>query len=299
MPEKKLRCDVNDKEHPPCTNCEMERFACELPERSRRRNFPKVHARWTGTSANVIPIALPVTNETRQYHSMQSELALRDSFGNNPAPRLAWSREICYPQEDETTPEDAETLTRSPSQSARDGEPDFGLLFDWATTNSGMSFVSFVGAPALKGVIEDIHSCQQVLSNQLREAYLSPQLDLYAKRLNRSIRLTPKPEPPANPDGGFWSHVQNHKFLETDAYKRLSASEFESLVEGCCFQVPERSTLNSFVREYFLYVHPMLPILNEREFWVAFYDIRDNSTPVRRISLFLFQAMLAASSIVS
>ncbi|KAL4736111.1 fungal-specific transcription factor domain-containing protein [Aspergillus similis] len=57
-----------------------------------------------------------------------------------------------------------------------------------------------------------------------------------------------------------------------------------------CFSVPGRPLLNEFVREYFLHVHPNLPVLNEASFWHAFTNQRPSQMP-----LMLFQAMLSAA----
>ena len=66
-----------------------------------------------------------------------------------------------------------------------------------------------------------------------------------------------------------------------------------------CFRVPTRPILDEFIREYFLHIHPILPIINEKTFW-KIYENYDSTLPgVSRISLFVFHAMLFASSSVS
>ena len=58
-----------------------------------------------------------------------------------------------------------------------------------------------------------------------------------------------------------------------------------------CFKVPNRQALDEFVREYFLHVHPSLPLIDESAFWKMYSG---NGS----FSLFLFQAMLFGSSSV-
>ncbi|KAJ3532951.1 hypothetical protein NM208_g8205 [Fusarium decemcellulare] len=42
------------------------------------------------------------------------------------------------------------------------------------------------------------------------------------------------------------------------------------LIAYGCFDIPNRDTLEPFFENYFLYIHPFMPILNEAHFWKAF-----------------------------
>ncbi|KAF4975212.1 hypothetical protein FZEAL_7969 [Fusarium zealandicum] len=65
-----------------------------------------------------------------------------------------------------------------------------------------------------------------------------------------------------------------------------------------CLQLPSKTILDEFIRHYFLYVHPMLPLLNEADFWKSYEatlpdaGLECGGSPV---SLFLLQAMMFAS----
>lgn len=59
--------------------------------------------------------------------------------------------------------------------------------------------------------------------------------------------------------------------------------------------VPTKPILNEFTREYFLHVHPNLPLLDERAFWTTYEGTMLEREKRVRISLFLFQAMLFSS----
>jgi hypothetical protein len=93
------------------------------------------------------------------------------------------------------------------------------------------------------------------------------------------------------------SHVNfsYYPFLEMDFLSQLSSDSVNILESQQCFRIPTPGILDAFVREYFLHVHPNLPILNEAAFW----DLYRLSGPVppdgSRISLFVFRAMLFAS----
>jgi hypothetical protein len=86
-----------------------------------------------------------------------------------------------------------------------------------------------------------------------------------------------------------------YPFLELDIMSHMSAQDVNFIEQQGCFRVPTRPALDEFVREYFLHVHPSLPIIDEGEFW-NMYAHRGNLPPDRsRMSLFIFQAILFAS----
>lgn len=59
-----------------------------------------------------------------------------------------------------------------------------------------------------------------------------------------------------------------------------------------CLRVPTRRILDEFVQQYFLHVHPLLPMLNEGDFW----DMYCGPGPANdTISLLLLHSMLFAS----
>lgn len=66
--------------------------------------------------------------------------------------------------------------------------------------------------------------------------------------------------------------------------------------EGC-FHLPTRKIMDQIVRQYFLHVHPLLPIVNEGDFWEMYYNKRTNE-PLS-MSLLVFQAMMFVSCNVS
>ena len=81
-------------------------------------------------------------------------------------------------------------------------------------------------------------------------------------------------------------------FLEAGPLSHIPPEDFTFLEHKGCFHLPSRTILDEFIREYFLHVHPVLPILDERQFWdVYLADGRGH----KRMSLFLFRAMLFVS----
>ncbi|OAL46306.1 hypothetical protein IQ07DRAFT_146497 [Pyrenochaeta sp. DS3sAY3a] len=88
-----------------------------------------------------------------------------------------------------------------------------------------------------------------------------------------------------------------HRYLQRLDISHLSPVQVQLLEEQGCFKVPSGSVLREFVRHYFLYVHPCLPILNEAAFWSMYQEQGiSNQSHDRGFSLALFQAMLFAAS---
>ncbi|KAH7176922.1 hypothetical protein EDB81DRAFT_773777 [Dactylonectria macrodidyma] len=82
-------------------------------------------------------------------------------------------------------------------------------------------------------------------------------------------------------------------FLEADL-SSLSHHDVQYLESQGCFKVPGRQAADEFVRQYFLHVHPGLPLLDECAFWDMYYPngVQGGQTT---LALFVFQAMLFAS----
>lgn len=83
-----------------------------------------------------------------------------------------------------------------------------------------------------------------------------------------------------------------HRFLSHNQLSTLSARDFNLLDTQNCLRVPTREILDEFVHQYFLYVHPLLPMMDEAEFWRRY---RDEQGAHGGISLLLLQAMLFAA----
>ncbi|GAP85371.2 putative fungal specific transcription factor domain-containing protein [Rosellinia necatrix] len=60
-----------------------------------------------------------------------------------------------------------------------------------------------------------------------------------------------------------------------------------------CLRIPTRSILDEFVQQFFLHVHPLMPLFNEGDFW-DIYCQQGRAGTGERMSLLVFQAMLFA-----
>lgn len=88
-----------------------------------------------------------------------------------------------------------------------------------------------------------------------------------------------------------------YPFLEMENLPALRPEVTRFLEMSHSFHVPAPAVLDEFVRKYFLYVHPNVPMLDEGDFWEA-YGQR-NQRQNHRVPLLVFQAMIFAASSVS
>lgn len=100
-----------------------------------------------------------------------------------------------------------------------------------------------------------------------------------------------------HPDGKWWS-FRSYRFIQADGLMGLDRVDHAFLSRHGCFLLPSRPALDGFMKEYFLHVHPMLPVIDESGFWGMYSGLGEEPSS-SLMSLFTFQAMLAASSTVS
>lgn len=62
-----------------------------------------------------------------------------------------------------------------------------------------------------------------------------------------------------------------------------------------CLRVPVRTILDEFVKQYFLHVHPIMPLLDESEVWEMYTSPSVGTTSSEHLSLLVWQAMLFAA----
>lgn len=93
--------------------------------------------------------------------------------------------------------------------------------------------------------------------------------------------------------------ISYYKFIDSSGLFNLSPEDYNFLEQKNCFRIPTKQLLDEIIKQYFLHVHPHLPILNEGVFW-EMYTAKDGFSPEKpRLSLFVFQAMIFASCSVS
>ena len=90
----------------------------------------------------------------------------------------------------------------------------------------------------------------------------------------------------------FYSY---YSFLTINRIMEILPEDLDFLDSQGCLDVPKRSLLDEFVRHYFLHVHPLLPIMDEEEFWKAYDETPGMDIEPDQISLLVLRAMMFLS----
>lgn len=86
-----------------------------------------------------------------------------------------------------------------------------------------------------------------------------------------------------------------YPFLTISNLPNLPPQDVNFLELQGCLRVPTRALLDEFLQQYFLHVHPLLPLINEGDIWDMYCLNPNTSSGSERISLLLFQSILFAS----
>lgn len=102
---------------------------------------------------------------------------------------------------------------------------------------------------------------------------------------------------PAESQLGLSSDVvySYYPFLTISNLSNIPAQDVNFLEQQGCLRVPTRALLDEFLQQYFMHVHPLLPLVNEGDFWDIYCQNTSGSAVNDRVSLLVFQAILFAS----
>ncbi|KAF3771370.1 hypothetical protein M406DRAFT_248577 [Cryphonectria parasitica EP155] len=85
-----------------------------------------------------------------------------------------------------------------------------------------------------------------------------------------------------------------YSFLTLDNLPNCLSRDVDFLEAEGCFHLPTRAIMDQILQQYFLHIHPFLPLFNEGDFWEMYYD-----TPCGRqdakMSLLVLQAIIFVS----
>jgi hypothetical protein len=90
-----------------------------------------------------------------------------------------------------------------------------------------------------------------------------------------------------------------YPFLETDFLSQTSQESIGYFEMRKVLHLPTPTILHEFIQEYFLHVHPTLPMLDEEAFWNIYRSANPYAAAKRRIPLFVLRTMLFAACSVS
>ncbi|KAH7036032.1 uncharacterized protein B0I36DRAFT_238761 [Microdochium trichocladiopsis] len=115
----------------------------------------------------------------------------------------------------------------------------------------------------------------------------------YAKNGHRG---SPPPSRPSSlPRSSCTITFSHFRFLTLGNLHRIPFEDVNYLESQGCLHVPVPPILDDFVQHYFLHIHPLLPIVDEGDFWDMYSQADTNRAPGNTMSLLLFQAMLFSS----
>lgn len=97
---------------------------------------------------------------------------------------------------------------------------------------------------------------------------------------------------------GFDVLYSFYSFLDAKNLQNVLPQDVSYLEMQGCFRVPTKPTLDEFVKQYFLHIHPILPVINEGDFWDLYGPSPAEGSHHTKLSLLLFQAMLFAACAV-
>lgn len=86
-----------------------------------------------------------------------------------------------------------------------------------------------------------------------------------------------------------------YPFISISNLPYILPQDVNYLESQSCFRLPTKAILDEFVQQYFLHVHPLLPIFNEGDFWDIYCQQATGSYTGQKISLLVMQALIFSS----
>lgn len=116
----------------------------------------------------------------------------------------------------------------------------------------------------------------------------------------RALDLSIQHDPPVHTSKKGLVLYVFYSFIGVDVLNLSSSDKASSLEDEGCFHLPSKTIMDEFMKQYFLYVHPFIPLIDEGDFWNVYQSQENaNSTTRGDYSLFVIQAMLFMSCPVS
>ncbi|KAG7119861.1 Cutinase transcription factor 1 beta like protein [Verticillium longisporum] len=258
--QRKVRCNVSLL-GPPCTNCHLDEKPCIVADRASRRRLPSI--------ANPDYEAVFATgNSSKSEDVIDIDAATNAVNSNQGFPTLPALNELDIPVDMGTDSENVST-----SQ-----EPEPSLEIALLHTSAVETMTAF---PAELSTKNDL-ATDTALDLLLHIPPAASDPEHYESNSTREVV-------------GPWGPSPSCPFLDTDGLVGLSQPDIVFLQTKGCFHIPNKPILDEFMREYFLHVHPFLPLLDEAEFWAA-YRVETPDEATTKVPLLVFQAMLFTAS---
>jgi hypothetical protein len=291
---RKVRCDVH-KRHP-CMHCSLDDTPCEIAERNLKSQI------WKEPYS---PDTWPIAKGRRKSKAKRYD---SETYGKPPTTtRRDRFREgkIVTPSSTVSTPSTSGlNIVGNPLENAGSGQLDSleAFCFESFEESDLMSLLGNI--PSGKKSPEymqlpDPNTSHDYQTRLRWSRYNATTDQVLAKTTPIQPRSkTPNIVPtfaksPINPSEVLFLHLS---FLETTNLPSLSTQDLNYMESQCCLRVPVKEILDVFLRHYFLYVHPLIPLLDEGDFWAMYRAYPQNPNSHRpKFPLLVFQAMLFAA----
>lgn len=187
--------------------------------------------------------------------------------------------------------------------------------FQFSSLQGFVDFNHLVSGFDVLGMLADgdfYHPCPDPTQSALDSAISQP---LPEELVVGEVKIAPQeflhdlvsPQPVDSPHCQQMVHRAAGRFIPFSSYSfiagnilwGLGAKETAFLEQAGCLHLPSRPALDGLVTQYFLYVHPTFPLINELEFWKQYKQTGSPPSTPDGISLFVFQAMLFLACPVS
>ncbi|KAF7563252.1 hypothetical protein G7046_g887 [Stylonectria norvegica] len=265
---RKVRCDVSQRGRP-CMNCYLDSEACVVTGRASRFRRPQ---RETGET---VQIAQPPYTQSEPQHDCAShtaEAVVKSRLEAIPAAAVDAAQDECNAVAEDAT------------ESVHDHDSQAGQRRDSARSESINGQAQYQHKPNQ----QQRSAANGASFSNLQTSISMPQI------LNTSMNSTLWS---GDTQIGLASDVvySYYPFLTMGNLPNIPPQDVNFLELQGCLRVPTRALLDEFLQQYFLHVHPLLPLLNEGDFWDIYCHNTSTGMPTERMSLFVFQAVLFAS----
>lgn len=89
-----------------------------------------------------------------------------------------------------------------------------------------------------------------------------------------------------------------YPFLTLDSLSNILPQDVSYLEMQGCLRVPIRAIMDEFVKQFFLHVHPITPLLNEGDVWDMYGSQSSGPSASDKLSLLVLQAMMFSACVV-
>ncbi|KAI5864845.1 fungal-specific transcription factor domain-containing protein [Durotheca rogersii] len=262
---RKVRCDVSQRGRP-CMNCYLDSETCVVTgrasrfRRGQRGDNDNTHASYPPYATE--ECAHGRTSEDVMNSRISGQPPLPKEDGESSAPR----------QEDATDPVGRAQPQANPT--VEGGQ--------WA----GPSPVRVSGGSSQhhhgNRTLSPTSTVKETVTLPLNtfNSFMSPEIPLWVgdQRIAMNADVT----------------YSYYPFIRIGNLHNIMPQDVNYLESQGCLRVPTRAILDEFVQQYFLHVHPIMPIVNEGDFW-DMYCGQNSAGPTDSVSLVFFQALLFSS----